>query len=75
MLTGKPPFDGDTDEVILKNVMKGIYLTSGPAWTKISSEAQDLIRKMLAFNADRRISAKDALSHPWIIKYSESNAI
>jgi hypothetical protein len=30
---------------------------------------------MLAFNSDRRITAKDALSHPWILKYSESNAI
>jgi hypothetical protein len=32
LMTGNPPFDGETYEEILKSVMKGIYLTSGPAW-------------------------------------------
>ena len=52
----------------MKSVMKGLYLTSGPAWSKISPEGQDLIKRMLAFDSDRRIVAKDALSHPWISK-------
>ena len=75
MLTGKPPFYGETNEAILKSVMKGLYLTSGPAWSKISPEGQDLIKRMLAFDSDRRISAKDALLHPWIAKNTATNVL
>ena len=37
----------------------------GPQWEIISPEAKDLITKMLTFNPDERISAEDALKHPW----------
>ena len=37
----------------------------------ISPEAIDLVNKLLAFDPKKRISAKDALQHDWIQKYSK----
>jgi len=37
----------------------------GP-WSKISAEAKDLVTKLMEMDVDRRLSAIDALEHPWI---------
>lgn len=57
LLCGRPPFDGENDDEILENVSKGSYKISGPIWAKISAEGIDLIKKMLTFDPERRISA------------------
>jgi len=45
---------------------------SGKVWDAISDEAKDLVAKLLTYEKDDRISAGDALSHPWIVKMCES---
>ena len=57
LLSGRPPFDGQTDEEILENVSKGVYKLNGPVWNKVSKEGVDLVRKMLKFDPDTRITA------------------
>ena len=57
LICGRPPFDGENDEEILENVSKGLYKISGPIWQRVSSEGIDLIKKMLTYEADERISA------------------
>jgi serine/threonine protein kinase len=41
----------------------------------VSEEARDLIRQMLKAQPSDRISAKNALQHPWIIKYGSALSI
>ena len=65
LLSGKPPFNGPSDQKIFEKIFKGDYSMDGPEWTAISKEAKDLISKMLTYNFDDRISARDCLSHPW----------
>lgn len=65
LLSGKPPFNGATDQQILKNVYKGEFSMNGPEWESISSEAKDLITRMLTLDIEKRISAAEALDHPW----------
>jgi calcium-dependent protein kinase len=57
LLCGRPPFDGENDDEILENVSKGIYKISGPIWSRMSSDGIDLVKKMLTFDPDKRISA------------------
>ena len=38
----------------------------------ISAMAKDLIEKLLCFDPETRMSAKDILSHPWIIEPNEN---
>ncbi|KRX08510.1 Protein kinase-like domain [Pseudocohnilembus persalinus] len=66
LLCGYPPFYGKTDKSIMKKVLKGKYSFEGYEWDIISEDAKDLISKMLVINPDERVSAEQALKHPWI---------
>jgi calcium-dependent protein kinase len=66
LLSGKPPFGGQTDQDILKKVEKGEYSFNRPGWESISAEAKNLISLMLTKKPDSRISASDALQHTWL---------
>ncbi len=65
MLVGTPPFNGEDDDDILRAVSIGKYETSYPQYTSLSNEAKDLITKLLKFNPNERITAEQALQHPW----------
>ncbi|KAH7649150.1 calmodulin-domain kinase 1 [Cryptosporidium bovis] len=66
LLSGYPPFGGQTDQEILRKVEKGKYTFDSPEWRNVSEGAKDLIKQMLQFDSQRRISAQQALEHPWI---------
>lgn len=73
LLTGEPPFNGKNDNDILKSVKVGKYPTSSNEYKWLSSDAKDLIKKLLTVDAKSRISAADALDHPWIKKYKNKD--
>lgn len=63
--TGRPPFPGDTDEEIyqkIKNKSTGIFKRG----TFKPDSVMDLLSKLLDKNYKKRISAEEALEHPWI---------
>jgi len=65
LLCGYPPFNGSTWEQILEKVKKGKFVfTKG--WEHISSEAKNLISRMLEYNPAKRISAEEALNDKWV---------
>ncbi|CAG9335365.1 unnamed protein product [Blepharisma stoltei] len=68
LLTGRPPFPGKTDDKIIERIKIGEYNTDLPIFQETSPEALDLIKKMLVPQAER-ISASEALSHPWITSH------
>ena len=65
LLCGEPPFQGETDEEIFKNIKKCKYDFSPPQFKNVSDNCKDLIKKLLEPNISRRIRAKDALRHPF----------
>ena len=65
MLVGTPPFNGEEDDDILRAVSIGKYETSYPQYQSLSENAKDLITKLLKFNPSERITASEALKHPW----------
>ena len=69
ILSGAPPFGGDTDQEILENVLKGEYDFDDEIWNEISEDAKDLIESLLVAEEDR-LTPKQALEHPWISGYS-----
>jgi calcium-dependent protein kinase len=66
MLSGKPPFAGKNDDAIIEKVKVGSYTFPEREWAKITSEAKDLISRMMEKDPTKRLSAKDALKHDWI---------
>ena len=65
LLTGRPPFDGNDDEEILLNVKKGVYDKYSYPYPLLSANAKNLIDKLLQYDPKKRISAEQALEHPW----------
>ena len=67
-LCGKIPFDTDgTNNIdeLFGEILSGQFVCD-PQF--ISPEAEDLLRKMLQVDPKERITAAQALNHPWIIQ-------
>ena len=47
--------------------MTGSFGTHRPGWVALSDEAKSLVHAMLHVDPKKRLSATEALSHPWII--------
>ena len=65
LLTGRPPFDGNDDEEIIENVKIGTYDKKSYPYPVLSSHAKDLINKLLQYDPKKRITADEAIEHPW----------
>lgn len=65
VLVGYPPFNGQNAVVLYRQILHNEW-GFGPAWSVISNDAKDLVSKMMCYDASKRISAVDALEHPWI---------
>ena len=66
MLTGFLPFNGKTDKEIIKKVRMGEIDFSIKQIEQLSEEAQNFLKELLQYNPRRRISAENAVNHPWI---------
>lgn len=64
LLTGSPPFGGNTEEILSK-VKTAKLKMEGSDWNNISSEAKSLVKQLLNRDYSQRLSAKQALKHPW----------
>jgi calcium-dependent protein kinase len=71
LLAGRLPFDGETDEEIKKKIMKGSFKFYETEFSDVSVQAKDLISKMLTLDTKSRISAQEAVNHPWFLKVKE----
>ncbi|KAM7251659.1 hypothetical protein ACFE04_023542 [Oxalis oulophora] len=67
MLAGTPPFYGESVTEIFESIMRGNLRFPTKYFRDVSSEAKDLLRKMICRDAHRRLSAEQALRHPWIV--------
>ncbi|KAF5191118.1 Calcium-dependent protein kinase protein [Thalictrum thalictroides] len=66
LLSGVPPFWGENENSIFDAVLRGHIDFSSDPWPSISSTAKDLVKKMLRDDPKERLSAIEALNHPWI---------
>lgn len=71
MLAGYPPFYGDNDIDVFTKVIAFEYDFDDEVWDGVSDEAKDLIQRLLT-DAPRRLDAKQALNHSWIIDNSKN---
>lgn len=67
LLVGYPPFTGDSTNELFNVIKKGYFEMSGYEWDIVSSQAKDLIKKLLTKNFHSRISSQKCLEHEWLI--------
>uniref|UniRef100_A0A0D9VN41 non-specific serine/threonine protein kinase n=1 Tax=Leersia perrieri TaxID=77586 RepID=A0A0D9VN41_9ORYZ len=66
LLSGVPPFWADTQQGIFDAVLRGKLDFDSDPWPTISDSAKDLIRRMLRSPPRERLTAHQALCHPWV---------
>lgn len=62
LLTGQYPFEGTTKPEVFSKIKRGKFKI--PA--NLTKNCQDLIRQMITLDPKKRITANEALNHPWI---------
>ncbi|XP_021754279.1 calcium-dependent protein kinase 1-like isoform X2 [Chenopodium quinoa] len=72
LLSGVPPFWGENEQGIFDAILRGILDFTSDPWPSISSSAKDLVKKMLRQDPKERLSALDALNHPWMREDGEA---
>ncbi|KAI8636076.1 kinase-like domain-containing protein [Parasitella parasitica] len=72
LLSGYTPFWGEDQASLFESIMSGHYEFDEEYWSDISASAiflylaKNLIDKLLTFDPNKRITAEEALLHPWI---------
>ena len=65
LLSGRPPFPGDSDREIMDKVAIGKYDLEESPFDQLSNAGKDLIKKLLVKDPKKRITASEALNHAW----------
>lgn len=66
LLVGYPPFWDEDQHRLYAQIKAGAYDYPSPEWDTVTPEAKNLINSMLTVNPAKRITATEALKHPWI---------
>jgi len=66
LLSGAPPFFGETDQEVLARVKQGNLSFNSRDWKGISEDAKDLVRMLVKMDPKDRLNAEQALNHSWI---------
>ena len=65
LLTGDPPFNGSSDQIIYNKIMKFDFSFPENKWKHISNEAKDLLKNHMLVPENKRATAKQVLAHNW----------
>ena len=68
LLSGTQPFRPDRSDKkeLVVQICNCDYDMSGGIWNEVSEDAKDLIKNLLVYSPDKRLSAEQAMKHPWL---------
>jgi len=90
LLCGYAPFSGncgsdcgwdrgesctDCQELLFSSIREGHLVFPDQHWSTISSQAKDLILRLLVKDSEARLDANQVLEHPWILHGGNSNSL
>uniref|UniRef100_A0A8D1ULL5 calcium/calmodulin-dependent protein kinase n=1 Tax=Sus scrofa TaxID=9823 RepID=A0A8D1ULL5_PIG len=70
LLVGYPPFWDEDQHKLYQQIKAGAYDLFPDEWDTVTPEAKNLINQMLTINPAKRITAHEALKHPWVCQRS-----
>ncbi|XP_028835860.1 death-associated protein kinase 2-like isoform X2 [Denticeps clupeoides] len=74
LLSGMSPFQGDTDEETLRNIVSMNYEFEDRYFSDTSAVAKDFIQNLLVKDPSGRLTAEECLVHPWIKPLTRNDA-
>ncbi|XP_010920242.1 calcium-dependent protein kinase 18 isoform X2 [Elaeis guineensis] len=75
LLSGRRPFWDKTEDGIFREVLKNKPDFRRKPWPSISSSAKDFVNKLLVKDPRARLTAAQALSHPWVREGGDASEI
>jgi serine/threonine protein kinase len=73
MLCGYEPFYGETEKELIEANKKADIDFPEADWKGASDDARDLVLKMTKADPRERLTAKEALQHPWMARWAEDD--
>lgn len=73
LLAGSPPFWHRKQLLMLRMIMDGRYQFSSPEWDDRSDTVKDLISRLLVLDPTIRLTAEQALAHPFFRQYQKED--
>ncbi|XP_026996260.2 phosphorylase b kinase gamma catalytic chain, liver/testis isoform [Tachysurus fulvidraco] len=73
LLAGSPPFWHRKQMLMLRMIMEGRYQFSSPEWDDRSDTVKDLISRLLVLDPSVRLTAEEALTHPFFLQYQKED--
>ncbi|KAG5179824.1 kinase-like domain-containing protein [Tribonema minus] len=67
LLGGYPPFHDENQTRLFRKIRAGKFEFHNEYWGSISSDAKDLISRLLTVDQHSRLTAREAVSHPWLL--------
>ncbi|XP_063801344.1 serine/threonine-protein kinase H1 [Pseudophryne corroboree] len=75
LLSGTMPFEDDNRTRLYRQILKGKYSYSGEPWPSVSNLAKDFIDRLLMVEPSDRMTATQALKHPWVVSMAASSSM
>ncbi|XP_060192709.1 calcium-dependent protein kinase 18-like [Lycium barbarum] len=75
LLCGRRPFWDKTEDGIFKEVLRNKPDFHRKPWPTISNSAKDFVKKLLVKDPRARLTAAQALSHPWVREGGDASEI
>ncbi|KAL3377897.1 hypothetical protein AABB24_004016 [Solanum stoloniferum] len=75
LLCGRRPFWDKTEDGIFKEVLRNKPDFRRKPWPTISNSAKDFVKKLLVKDPRARLTAAQALSHPWVREGGDASEI
>ena len=75
LLCGRRPFWDKTEDGIFKEVLRNKPDFNRKPWPTISNSAKDFVKKLLVKDPRARLTAAQALSHPWVREGGDATEI
>jgi serine/threonine protein kinase len=75
LLCGFPPFYGDTLPIIFEKIIAAQYDFPAEYWEEVSPAAKEFIKSLLVKEPEKRLTAKQALAHPWLAGQASSTKL
>ncbi|KAJ0059978.1 hypothetical protein NL108_017226 [Boleophthalmus pectinirostris] len=66
VLSGSMPFEDESRTGLYRAIIRGKYSYSGDPWPCVSNQAKDFISGLLRVDPGARLTAEQALKHPWV---------
>ncbi|KAK9965874.1 hypothetical protein ABG768_004940 [Culter alburnus] len=67
VLSGSLPFDQSSRPRLFRAILRGSYSFHGDPWKSVSTLAKSFIDGLLTLEPEHRMTAEEALKHPWLV--------